>query len=292
MPGVITEKNLCAVVVWYNPNEEIARNILRYNEGVYKVFVIDNSDKSNQLLLDELKLENVCYHFIGENRGIAAALNIGFEYAHKHHAEWVLTMDQDSIFEGESFDNYKKEIRGYTDKSEVGIFSIKHNFINLDEKAGDRYREKKWAMCSGNIISYQAYHRAGGYREDFFVDWVDYEFCVRIKKANYKIIECTQVLLKHFLGESIMETTFFGSKKYIPDYPLWRKYYLARNIYLTAKAHKSIRCSMYWRLVQEFKQVLLYDHSERKWGKVKAMFMAICNVRKPVAFVDIKKKYC
>ncbi|MDR0680738.1 MAG: glycosyltransferase [Dysgonamonadaceae bacterium] len=295
MSKEITDENLCAVVVWYNPNEEIAKNILRYNTGVHKVFVIDNSDKNNQSLLDGLKIENVCYHFIGENKGIAVALNIGFEYARKCHAEWVLTMDQDSIFEGANFENYKKEIINYIDKNEVAIFSIKHDFGNLAEKTVtnlDRYCEKKRVMCSGNVVSYRAYHQVGGYRDDFFVDWVDFEFCARIKMANYRIIECTQVILKHFLGERIIETTFFGAKKYIPDYPLWRKYYLARNVCITAKIHKSMRYSMYWRLFQEFKQILLYEHSEKKWGKIRTMFIAICNAGKPVNFIDIKKKYC
>jgi rhamnosyltransferase len=263
--------------------------------GVHKVFIIDNSDKNNQSLLDELKLENAHYHFIGENKGIAAALNIGFEYARKHHAEWVLTMDQDSIFEGTNFENYKKEVIEYVDKEKVGIFSIKHDFYGSKKEnivALSKYREKKWAMCSGNIVSCMAYHQVGGYREDFFTDWVDYEFCVRIKKVNYRIIECIQVTLKHFLGENIMETTFFGVKKYILDYPLWRKYYLARNMYITAKIHKSLSYSMYWHLFQELKQVLLYDHSKKKWRKCKAMIAAIYNARKPVVFVDIKKKYC
>jgi rhamnosyltransferase len=289
----IAKRNLCAVVVWYNPNKENVINILRYNTGVYKVFVIDNSDKNNQSVLDGLKLDNAYYHFIGENKGIAAALNIGFEYARKYHAKWVLTMDQDSVFEGGDFENYKKEINNYADKNRIGIFSARHNFANLNENVEfDRYCEKKRVMCSGNIVSYHAYRQVGGYREDFFVDWVDFEFCARIKIANYRIIECTQVLLKHFLGESIMETTFFGAKKYVPDYPLWRKYYLARNIYMTANLHKSMRYSMYWRLVQEFKQVLLYDHSKKKWGKIRAMFAAICNVGKSVTVIDIKKRYC
>ncbi len=292
MEYLITRDNLCAVVVWYSPTPDFAQNIYRYADNVRYVFIIDNSDTDNREMVDSLKINNVCYHFMGGNNGIAPALNVGFDYACKHGAAWVLTMDQDSIFEGDSFADYLQEANDYPGKEKVGIFAVRHNFSVLQsDEQHSRYTEKKRVMCSGNLVSVAAYKQTGQYREDFFLDWVDFEFCVRIKDAHYSIIECSNVTLKHFLGEQSMIVTFFGLKKHYANYPVWRKYFAARNMLRTARMHKSARYSMYWRLVQEFKQVLLYDKSITKWRKLRAMSAAAWNARKPVSFTAIKEKY-
>jgi rhamnosyltransferase len=294
MKSFITKDNLCAIVTWYNPTAAIAQNVQQYAGHVRHVFVVDNSDVDHRVLLDTLGLTNALYHFTGENKGIAAALNIGFKYADSYQMEWALTMDQDSIFEGNRFAEYLAEVNNYTDYTDVGIFSVKHDFGQIDTEqkpAGSRYCEKKRVMCSGNLIALDAYRKAGAYREDFFMDWIDFEFCARVKAAGYRIIECTHVLLKHFLGDRIMQVKRFGSTKYIPDYPVWRKYYLVRNILHTAKAHKALRNSMRWRLFQEFQQVLWYDSSPKKWKKLRAMYAALRHARKPIIVTDIQQKY-
>jgi len=294
----VIKENLCAIVVWYNPNQEIAKNITHYANHVSNVYVIDNSDNNNKTLLEQLKLNNTHYHFTGSNQGIAAALNIGFEYAKSQNVAWVLTMDQDSIFENDSFVKYLAEINAYINEygshTNVGIFAVKHDFNDLDKRNVtelDRYSKKKRVMCSGNIVSYSAFCQAGGFREDFFMDWVDFEFCIRINASGYDIIECSRVLLTHFLGEKNIATNFLGVIKYFPDYPLWRKYYFARNLYRSANIHKSMRYHILWRLVQEFKRVILYDHSRNKWKKIRAMFAGVCNARKPIEFSKIKEIY-
>jgi rhamnosyltransferase len=294
MQPFITGENLCAIVTWYNPTEAIAQNIRHYAAQVGHVFVIDNSAADHRALLESLKIPHAHYHFTGENKGIAAALNIGFEYADSYRMEWALTMDQDSIFEGNRFEQYLAEVNAYANYDEVGIFAIRHDFGQIETAANDndgRYCEKKRVMCSGNLIALKAYRKAGAYREDFFMDWIDFEFCARVKAAGFRIVECSRVWLKHFLGDRIMKVNCLGSKKYIPDYPVWRKYYLARNIFRTAGLHKSLRYSMLWRLFQEFEQVLFYDSSPKKWKKMRAMLSAVRHVHKPVAVLDIQQKY-
>ncbi|MDR3236838.1 MAG: glycosyltransferase [Prevotellaceae bacterium] len=292
MNKLITKDNLCAVVVWYNPTEDMAQNICHYAGKVSHVFVIDNSDADHQSLLHRLQLSNTHYHSMAQNKGIAAALNTGFALAKSYNAEWMLTMDQDSIFEGDSFEHYVNEINLYEKPQQVGIFSVKHAF-GVPETHVDtaQYVEKKWVMCSGNIMLYSAYEQAGDFREDFFNDWVDYEFCVRIKEADYTIVECSGTSLTHFMGTRLMTTRFLGTKKYVTDYPVWRRYYLARNMYLTSKLHRELKYSLRWRLIQEFKVVLLYDHSAKKWQKFKAMWRAVCESGKPVDANYIIKKY-
>ena len=60
----------------YNPNWEVTHKVL---ESIYKqvdtVFIVDNSPNAQEV--DFSVYKNIVYHFIGGNKGIAAAQNIG-----------------------------------------------------------------------------------------------------------------------------------------------------------------------------------------------------------------------
>ena len=86
--------HIVGVVVWYHPAEKEVEALSLYMNDVERVVVVDNSETDNSVLCEQLP--NVQYISLGENKGIAAALNVGCNEAMKKGAEWVLTMDQDS----------------------------------------------------------------------------------------------------------------------------------------------------------------------------------------------------
>ena len=88
--------DIVAVVVWYNPTEEQAKNILSYIHEVYRVIIVDNSTASNSHLLVGIDKDSYEYIPLYRNLGIAKALNKGCEEAIGLQAKWILTMDQDS----------------------------------------------------------------------------------------------------------------------------------------------------------------------------------------------------
>src|SRR3954467_15747776 len=89
-----------AVVILYNPGEEVVDNIQSYLPYVEKVYVIDNSEKQREELVSKiLSLPNVTYLSDGENKGIAVRLNHASIMAIAEGFEWLLTMDQDSYFD-------------------------------------------------------------------------------------------------------------------------------------------------------------------------------------------------
>ena len=74
--------NVCAVVVWYNPNKNMWKNISNYLPSLDKCIVVDNSDKDNSKLI-ESRSKKIIYLPNKENLGIAKALNQGCEIAEK-----------------------------------------------------------------------------------------------------------------------------------------------------------------------------------------------------------------
>lgn len=74
------KKNTSCVVVAYNPDIDVIKNILSYIHYFDKLFVIDNSNLDNVKLFEPLIQEfGLEYIPLLDNTGIANALNVGFE---------------------------------------------------------------------------------------------------------------------------------------------------------------------------------------------------------------------
>ena len=80
-------------------------------------------------------------------------------------------------------------------------------------------------------------NNAGGYRENFFIDYVDHEICLRLNKLGYKIYKCNKCVLKHYLGK-IEEKKFLTRKVYTTNHSPIRLYYRTRNRFYVNKIYK------------------------------------------------------
>jgi rhamnosyltransferase len=274
---MIKTTELYGVVVWYNPTQNEANNIATYAFEVRKLLVVDNSSESNEDLLKKYSYPNVQYIPLRQNVGIATALNIACELALKENAKWMLTMDQDSTFENGAAGQLIKEANAFADPAQVGIFSPQHKTVGGKESrkpVTGRFREEKEVMTSGNLLNLSAYAKVGRFRDDFFIDIVDIEFCRRLVKYEYKIITVCNVELRHVLGDGIMVTRFFGVKKYFDDHSPLRKYYLSRNLLYVGKLHPESKGYSRSKLLKQIKKVLLYDYHQ-KWTKLWYMLKGI-----------------
>lgn len=91
-------KRVVAVVITYNPElERLKKNIASLLPQVQKIIIVDNGSKNIHSIEETFNVEKVYTKKLKKNVGIAKAQNIGFNEAKSYSADWVLTMDQDSI---------------------------------------------------------------------------------------------------------------------------------------------------------------------------------------------------
>jgi len=213
------------VVVLYHPDNTIFDNIDSYINGLSTLYVIDNSEIKNEKLIEKLKVKYPTIKYIdnGGNQGIAHALNIGAKLAIENGADWLLTMDQDSKFEN---NDLQKMIQWVEENKtiDIGIVSPMHE---VDEKKKYKFY-KTITMTSGNLLNLDIYKYIGGFREDFFIDCVDTEFCLRLKKYNLAIKRIEDVVLTHQLGNK-EEINSFGISFSVTNHNYMRRYYITRN---------------------------------------------------------------
>ncbi|MCM1284298.1 MAG: glycosyltransferase [Clostridium sp.] len=194
---------ILAAIVAFNPNiDQLQRNIRAIVPQVDDVIVMDNASQNGEKI-EKICLENsIIYWKKTCNEGIAKPLNDVFGYA-KGKYDWVITLDQDSVCE---LDYIKKASR-YFSSEKIGIISTVYYEKNFGKIIGtvkeeNKYQYVKRVITSAAIVNVKAYEKTCGYDELLFLDYVDFDFSVKIRQAGYKILRMNDSVLTHELGNS------------------------------------------------------------------------------------------
>lgn len=227
-------------VIFFNPAKDVVSNIKSYYADLTPLIIIDNSPQENIYIkyqIVQLGVEMI-YIWLGKNEGVAKALNIACKRALEHNCEWLLTMDQDSSFQNGDLTKMIAHLEMIaTLQNNIGIMSPYHHVEGQTvQEFSQPFYEIKGTMTSGNLLNLRAWSQAGLFEEKLFIDYVDYEYCLRLRKNNFKIIQDNDVWLKHSLGNFQMKN-FLGQKIGTSNHNHIRRYYKARNRFYTLRKY-------------------------------------------------------
>lgn len=266
---------IAAVVVLYNPDCSFQVNINSYINACNKIYIIDNSECSN----DQYKNKKITYIANKKNLGIAKALNIGINRALDDGYQWVMTFDQDSYACDNMIDEMIKCHKQF--KSAALISPFHANKYALKSQTNSDYEEVFMPMTSGNLLNIKAFKGVDGFKEKLFIDYVDNDFCLRLNLKGYKIIQANKAILKHNLGE-LKRHKLLWKSFYSTNHCALRRYYIFRNrLYLINKYKcnfPSYIKSLKYRFFIDFIIVLLFERD--KLNKFKMMIKGISDFKK------------
>lgn len=221
-------QKICAGIVTFQPElDRLKKSLSCVTAQVDMVFVIDNNSSNIADIKNTINLfDNVTLVENNHNNGIARALNQMCENADKHGYEWILTLDQDTIIPSRMVSTFKR----YTIKSNIGIICPAVYYEGRDEvKKKKKILEYVYAcMTSASLTNIQAWREAGGFRESYFIDYVDNEFCMKLGLHHYKILKVNSCVINHQLGKSGIKKILGLRIRYSSHSPI-RLYYMARN---------------------------------------------------------------
>jgi len=225
---VLSEINLMqqkidsAVVILFNPENSVFDNIVTYVHHVKSLYVVDNSTMKHTLNKRLLSFKNVKIIHTGGNIGISKALNMGLEYAYHENHKWLMTLDQDTSFDPKDidlfFDSFYK-----INNNKIALVSPLHNKKSIKTHLENPFIEKEVVMTSANIVNVKIAKEVGAYNERFFIDEVDHEFCFKLQKNSYKVLQNASIAVNHTLG------TQYKYNSGIKLYSSMRLYYMMRN---------------------------------------------------------------
>lgn len=226
------------VVVTYFPNRyRLKEGLISLSTQVRNIILVsNNSDDFSYLDLPFIHIDLL------ENKGIGYAQNIGIRKAIELGAHFVLTSDQDTIYPKE-YVNSLLEVFNDLNRSDkkVGaigpIFKDENNLgkihpmvrlskFNLTKFSGNEPSYVVSHMISsGMLIPSRSFQSVGLMKEDFFMDWIDTEWCWRSNKLGYEIYQVPRIVVSHTLGHSSKNYCIFSGTNH--SYP--REYFKIRN---------------------------------------------------------------
>lgn len=269
MKGRKFSMKMAGVVTLYNPDTDIINNIMSYLDDIDRLYVIDNSDNSNEEGLPRSK--KIIYIPNYENLGVATTLNMASKRAIEEGYKWLLTMDQDSKFKK---GDVKKMLLylSENDCNDVGLITPWHVINTGVVKPKEKIDHPFEVMTSGNIINLDAYQKVGGFKDWYFIDDIDIEYCMNLNVHGYHIDRLNYVELVHDLGD-IEVKRFLGKNFVCSNHNYIRRYYMVRNtFYLNQEYHEKFPeyCSFLKRgLRGQLQNIVLFE--KHKLKKVRNM---------------------
>jgi len=243
------------------------------NQVGITVLIDNNSNKETLSVIEKLKkkYESIEIIYNRENLGIGTAFNQGVSFAKLKESQFVLTLDQDSISSPKMVEEMLNVFgeNGYNPMMSMCpkiIYSHTHVSTKIDN-VKTKWRDRLVTISSGHLSHINMYNCIGEYNNDLFIDSVDFDFSLRIKKAGGRIIECASALLYQQLGETL-HLSIFGYQTELSMHNPTRYYYMTRNhIYILKNYFKDfpLYCAkILIGMILEICKILLFEAERPK----------------------------
>lgn len=261
------------IVIVYYPDEKVKQNILSYVTELETLILWENTPlvDRHSLTFDSLTEQKIIRKDKGRNVGIGLPLNEAVRYGLENGYTHLLTMDQDSCFGTGMFPAFLHSVGLFGEGPEISFSANTHLYVHSQPEC----EEIDICITSGTIYKLAALKEIGYFREDFFIDAIDTEFCFRARKQKRKMLMMNKIYMHHVLGNKTI-TPFLWGQLISPNYSAQRTYYLVRNsLYLRhlypeySQAKGTFKALLFWRPLT----VLLIESD--KCRKFKAIFLGI-----------------
>lgn len=224
---------VAAVIAAFNPDETIIDVVKAVSGQVHLVVVVDDgSSHSAMPIFEKLQdLGSIVVH-VAENSGIAAAVNVGVARSAELAApDYYLTLDQDSIPDPGYVTNALATIKvaGEENLPTGFVSAATYNnspVLSMGSLLGLEQPFDPWQ--SGMLIPSSTFDLVGGLDEGLFIDAVDTEFTLRVRKAGLAVLCGIGCNMSHSLGQQ-SHIKFWGKPRLFTYHSPVRIYYISRN---------------------------------------------------------------
>ena len=270
-------KNVAACIVLYNPDlSRLKENISAIYPQVDFLVLVDNGSQNySQIAAEYGSYEKIALIDLSCNLGIACALNCACNQAVDKGYKWIITLDQDSVSsEGlvEKYLRYAAELPDAVGQLTCNI--VDRNRPVIKQQMQPDFYEVDWCITSGTCVNLSAWEDVGGFDEKMFIDGVDTDFGLALKRNGYKTIHINFDGLLHEVGKVSKVIHLFGSEHPVYNHNAKRRYYITRNsIYLALKYDEISMAKTICRVIGRTFLVLVFE--DKKISKLKASLKGI-----------------
>jgi rhamnosyltransferase len=282
------KKKMIGVVVTYFPAIDSQEKLRKMASQTDRIVIVDNSaDQKTSAVLQRLADSTGAELILNNNNlGLGAALNRGAEAALQDGADWIVFFDQDS----DLLPNFRKTIEDvlarYSGSRPLGILGGGFVFSCDDMSAvsdqsldSPTYSVVDQVITSGSAYRADMLRELGPFKDEYFIDMVDTEYCWRAKRAGFQVVKTEALTFVHTIGRTVTRSILGRRPKVFNHDPI-RRYYMGRNMILLLKEYffslplASLRLVRY-EFRYNFVSVLLFESSKAK--KLNSFFLGMCH---------------
>lgn len=245
------------IIVTYFPDKSFFEAFSDFIFEVDHWCIVDNgSDVSGKERLEVLR-RNYSNHVTliqnDRNIGLAAAQNQACVFASERKFAYFYFLDQDSI---PGFGSVKKLVsfhKEYGFSENIGIVGshVLHSSGKVQKYwtlAKGIYRRKAFSdqetyflsvntiISSGSLLPVSVWREVGPFLESYFIDYIDIEYCLRLRRYKYKVSVLKRSTISHQLGQSRLLEGIKG-KLHSTFHSRFRRFMMARNRVRTWKLY-------------------------------------------------------
>ncbi len=237
-PRPPTRADTAVAVVFFRPSPAQSARIVERFAGRMPVLVYDNGGIPAEALARLRATEGLTLLGEGRNRGIAAALNALAEAAAAAGFSRLFLLDQDADATvetaqalGRALDRLAGAERppavvGPAPAANPGHKAPRYPLRpGIPRRAG--FDPVEFLATSGSLVDLAAFGRVGPFREDFFIDAVDLEWCFRAWDRGMSCWMDPATAIPHSVGRGTIRARFLPVA--MPDQPLFRMAVYVRN---------------------------------------------------------------
>jgi rhamnosyltransferase len=222
-----------AVVVTYHPNATMLKNLRKVLTQVQGLVVVDNGSGAEEVKALRAASQTIGFHLIEneENVGLAEALNQGVRRVKSEGYPWVILFDQDSIITGGFVGQMFSAWEVHPNRERVG--SLHPKYVDPETGVESRVRRASdggpvFSLTSGALMPVWIFDKIGWFASEYFIDFVDFEYCLRIRAAGYLVADSRHAVLLHHVGHP-KKIRFLGFSFRPTNHSPMRRYYMSRN---------------------------------------------------------------
>jgi GT2 family glycosyltransferase len=291
--------SVASVTVLYNSGAVLPRHLAALRDQSHRldeIIVVDNAstDSTPELLRG---CRDVTAIRLPRNTGVGGGLSTGLDYAVSRGGyQWVWLLDADSVPRHDALEKLLGALERVMERDKVGVLAPvalhsdtkisypgmlwRHGWVAVSpEDSGREICLVDAVITSGSLVRGEAVRRVGLPRDDFFMDFVDFEHCLRFRRAGYDIAVVCDSLMEHSNGEPRI-VSFLGYSYPWADHAPWREYYACRNQVFTIWDYYPdwrSKLSIVLRLSRHALGILLIGR--QKWACLRSMYLGFVEGR-------------
>lgn len=241
--------SIASVTVGYNGARALPKHLdalRRQSRKLDEIVVVNNASTDDTLKLLAISYPESTVLNLPENAGVGGGFAAGLAYAAGKKYDWIWLFDQDSVPRQDTLEMLLAGVEYLGEEAEtVAIFAP----TCVHPETGARYPGLIWknglrppaadslsqplsfvdtVISSGSLLRREVVAEVGPPRQDFFMDFVDHEYCLRLRRHGFRIAVVGNSFLDHAIG-SPRRVSFLGWSRPFTEHVPWREYYMTRN---------------------------------------------------------------